>query len=147
MKYRDLKAERDAAIARAIEAERMSMKSEFERLEREFAEERARLLAYQVVLEEDGASFGVYFPRDEDLNNEIKTVPCRSFSYTPRFRWLIPTNLVSAQCLHAFLVRHPEFQLTREVALRLQQAADATTPVPAPVPTRREQRSLRRGGL
>ena len=34
MRYRDLKAERDAAIARAVEAERLSMKSEFDRLER-----------------------------------------------------------------------------------------------------------------
>ena len=44
MRYRDLKKERDDAIARAIEAERMSMKSEFERVEREFALERERLL-------------------------------------------------------------------------------------------------------
>jgi hypothetical protein len=45
MRYRDLKAERDAAIARAVEAERMSMKSEFERVTREFEEEKERLIA------------------------------------------------------------------------------------------------------
>ena len=45
MRYRDLKDERDAAIARAIEAERLSMKSEFDRVTAEFEQERARLLA------------------------------------------------------------------------------------------------------
>jgi hypothetical protein len=45
MRYRDLKDERDAAIARAVEAERMSMRSEFERVTREFEEEKAKLLA------------------------------------------------------------------------------------------------------
>lgn len=45
VRYRDLKQERDDAIARAVEAERLSMKSEFERLEREFEEERVRLQA------------------------------------------------------------------------------------------------------
>jgi len=44
MRYRDLKAERDAAVARAVEAERMSMKSEFERVNREFEKEKAQLL-------------------------------------------------------------------------------------------------------
>jgi hypothetical protein len=43
MRYRDLKAERDAAIARAVEAERMSMKGEFDRVTCEFEEEKARL--------------------------------------------------------------------------------------------------------
>jgi hypothetical protein len=43
MRYRDLKQERDDAIARAVEAERMSMKSEFDRVTREFEEEKARL--------------------------------------------------------------------------------------------------------
>lgn len=55
MRYRDLKAERDAAIARAVEAERLSMKSEFERLEQEFAEERARLHAQ--ISEDTQASY------------------------------------------------------------------------------------------
>lgn len=45
MKYADLKKERDDAIARAVEAERLSMKSEFDRLEAEHAEERKRLAA------------------------------------------------------------------------------------------------------
>ena len=45
MRYRDLKNERDAAIARAIEAERLSMKSEFDRVTAEFEQERTRLLA------------------------------------------------------------------------------------------------------
>ena len=43
MRYRDLKQERDDAIARALEAERLSMKSEFDRVTREFEEEKARL--------------------------------------------------------------------------------------------------------
>jgi hypothetical protein len=43
MKYRDLKNERDAAVARALEAERLSMKSEFERVTEEFEKEKARL--------------------------------------------------------------------------------------------------------
>ena len=48
MRYRDLKDERDAAIARAIEAERLSMKSEFDRVTAEFEQERARLIALAV---------------------------------------------------------------------------------------------------
>jgi hypothetical protein len=35
MRYRDLKQERDEAIARAIEAERLSMKSEVDRIKTE----------------------------------------------------------------------------------------------------------------
>lgn len=45
MRYRDLKAERDEAVARAIEAERLSMKSEFERVTAEFEREKERLAA------------------------------------------------------------------------------------------------------
>jgi carbamate kinase len=45
VRYRDLKDERDAAVARAVEAERLSMKSEFDRVSREFEEEKAALLA------------------------------------------------------------------------------------------------------
>jgi len=45
MRYRDLKDERDAAIARALEAERLSMKSEFDRVTAEFERERDRLIA------------------------------------------------------------------------------------------------------
>lgn len=45
MRYRDLKQERDDAIARAIEAERLSMKSEFDKLTAEFEQEKARLIA------------------------------------------------------------------------------------------------------
>lgn len=44
MKYRDLKDQRDAAVARAIEAERLSMKSEFDRITEEFMLEKAALL-------------------------------------------------------------------------------------------------------
>lgn len=43
MRYHDLKAERDEAIARAIEAERLSMKSEFDRVTAEFEKEKARM--------------------------------------------------------------------------------------------------------
>jgi hypothetical protein len=43
MRYRDLKEERDVAIARAIEAERLSMKSEFDRVTAEFEREKQRL--------------------------------------------------------------------------------------------------------
>lgn len=43
MRYRDLKQERDDAIARAIEAERLSMKSEFDRVTAEFEREKQRL--------------------------------------------------------------------------------------------------------
>jgi hypothetical protein len=48
MRYRDLKQERDDAIARAVEAERLSMKSEFDRVTREFEEERAKFLEHAV---------------------------------------------------------------------------------------------------
>lgn len=44
MKYRDLKKERDDAIARAVEAERLSMKSEFERVTSEFETEKTRMV-------------------------------------------------------------------------------------------------------
>jgi len=49
MKYRDLKNERDAAVARALEAERLSMKSEFDRVVKEFEEEKVRLIALTAV--------------------------------------------------------------------------------------------------
>lgn len=45
MRYRDLKDERDAAIERAKEAERLSMKSEFDKQAAAFEEEKAALLA------------------------------------------------------------------------------------------------------
>lgn len=45
MRYKDLKDQRDAAVARAIEAERLSMKSEFDRVTAEFEAEKARLIA------------------------------------------------------------------------------------------------------
>ncbi len=45
MRYADLKKERDEAIARAIEAERLSMKSEFDKLAAEHEQERFRSLA------------------------------------------------------------------------------------------------------
>jgi hypothetical protein len=45
MKYRDLKDERDAAVARAVEAERLSMKSEFDRVAAEFEREKEQLLS------------------------------------------------------------------------------------------------------
>lgn len=44
MRYRDLKDERDAAIARALEAERLSMRSEFDRVTAEFETEKTRLV-------------------------------------------------------------------------------------------------------
>lgn len=44
MKYRDLKDERDAAVARALEAERLSMKSEFDRVTAEFEREKAQMI-------------------------------------------------------------------------------------------------------
>lgn len=45
MRYSDLKAERDEAVARAIEAERLSMKSEFDRVTAEFEAELKQLRA------------------------------------------------------------------------------------------------------
>jgi hypothetical protein len=54
MRYRDLKDERDAAVARAIEAERLSMKSEFDRVTAEYEEEKAKLIA-QVTEDVQGA--------------------------------------------------------------------------------------------
>lgn len=45
MRYRDLKDERDAAVARALEAERLSMKSEFDRVTAEFEREKAQMTA------------------------------------------------------------------------------------------------------
>lgn len=44
-RYRDLKDERDDAVARALEAERLSMKSEFDRVTAEFEHEKERLLS------------------------------------------------------------------------------------------------------
>lgn len=44
MKYRELKDQRDAAVARAVEAERLSMKSEFDRVTAEFEAEKTRLI-------------------------------------------------------------------------------------------------------
>lgn len=43
MRYRDLKQERDEAVARAVEAERLSMKSEFDRVTAKFEQEKERL--------------------------------------------------------------------------------------------------------
>ena len=45
VRYRDLKNERDAAVARAVEAERLSMKSEFDRVTAEFEREKAQMIA------------------------------------------------------------------------------------------------------
>jgi hypothetical protein len=45
MRYADLKQERDEAIARAVEAERLSMKSEVDRIRAEHETEKADLLA------------------------------------------------------------------------------------------------------
>lgn len=44
MRYRDLKDERDEAVARMLEAERLSMKSEFDRVTAEFEREKSELL-------------------------------------------------------------------------------------------------------
>jgi len=44
MKYRELKDQRDDAIARMLEAERLSMKSEFDRVQAEADAERERLI-------------------------------------------------------------------------------------------------------
>ncbi len=43
MRYADLKRERDEAIARAVEAERLSMKSEVDRLQQAHETEKAAL--------------------------------------------------------------------------------------------------------
>jgi len=45
VRYRDLKEQRDAAIARAIEAERLSMKDEVDRIRAELEAEKAALNA------------------------------------------------------------------------------------------------------
>jgi len=45
MKYSTLKKERDEAIERAVEAERLSMKSEVDRIRLEHAKEKAELQA------------------------------------------------------------------------------------------------------
>lgn len=48
VRYRDLKDERDAAVARAVEAERLSMKSEFDRVTAEFEREKAKMIVLGV---------------------------------------------------------------------------------------------------
>ncbi len=48
MRYRDLKDERDAAVARAVEAERLSMKSEFDRVTAEFEREKTQIIAASI---------------------------------------------------------------------------------------------------
>lgn len=58
MKYSVLKAERDAAIARALEAERLSMKSEVDRIQREAADEKEQLLKQARQDVEDAYALG-----------------------------------------------------------------------------------------
>lgn len=53
MKYRDLKQERDDAIARAIEAERNSRLEELDRVRAEFDRDRAALNARIEELEQE----------------------------------------------------------------------------------------------
>lgn len=85
--------------------------------------EQARLIDYQVMLEEDW--FAVYFPRDEALNAEIKRIPRRRVSTQPRFHWLIPPLSQSVQELQAFLEAHADFQIAPAAQARLVEASQA----------------------
>lgn len=85
-------------------------------------EVQARLIDYQVLLEEQGV-FSVYFPCDEEMNAEIKAIPGWWYAYRPHFHWLIPSNPDSIQAFQAFLVRHPEFQMSPGVEQRLHETS------------------------
>jgi phage host-nuclease inhibitor protein Gam len=73
MRYADLKKERDDAIARAVEAERLPMKSEFDRVVQECEREKARLLelasADKVAAYKQGFMAGM-----KTMSNEFKRV-------------------------------------------------------------------------
>jgi hypothetical protein len=71
MKYRELKDERDAAIARANEAERLSMKSEFDRVTAEFEQEKQRLQE-QAALDRKEAYTRGFCDGIDAMANDIK---------------------------------------------------------------------------
>ncbi|GHP00682.1 hypothetical protein KSF_107290 [Reticulibacter mediterranei] len=72
----------------------------------------------RVVYEQESDSFALYFP-DRVLNAEVKAIPCRSFSYTGGFHWIIAARRNAAGPLRAFLHRH-DFVLSPEAEHRLQ---------------------------
>jgi len=75
MRYRDLKEERDAAVARALEAERLSMKSEFVRITEEFELKRRGLtdswIAATQAAYRDGFNAGIEVMAD-DISDCLK---------------------------------------------------------------------------
>lgn len=83
MRYRDLKEERDAAVARAIEAERLSMKSEFDRVTAEFEREKQRLRE-QVTEDLKAAYLRGFCDGTDAMANDIKRRLERRTALLPR---------------------------------------------------------------
>lgn len=80
---------------------------------------RERASDYRVVFEQESDTFALYFP-DRSLNVHVKTIPCRSFSYTGGFHWVIAADRVAAPPLRAFLTQHGFF-LPPDAEKRLQE--------------------------
>lgn len=72
-----------------------------------------------VVYEPENNAFELYFP-DLALNGEVKSIPCRSHSYTGGFHWIIAAKPPAAGPLRAFLTRHA-FALPADAEQRLQE--------------------------
>jgi hypothetical protein len=94
MRYRDLKQERDDAIARAVEAERMSMKSEFDRVTQEFEEEKARLRA-QARESETESYWRGFNDGLNDAARAIAALPRASSASAERLKQWAPYTLAS----------------------------------------------------
>lgn len=74
---------------------------------------------YRVVFEQASDAFALYFP-DRSLNAEVKSIPCRSYSYTGSFHWIIAARLEALGPLRAFLSRH-QFFIPPDAEQRLQE--------------------------
>ena len=74
---------------------------------------------YRVEYAQEVDSFALYFP-DRLLNAEVKEIPCRSYSYTGGFHWVIEARRNAAGPLRAFLARH-DFAVPTEAERRLQE--------------------------
>ncbi len=89
MRYKDLKEQRDDAIARAIEAERLSMKSEFDRVTAEFEKEKAQLIE-QAKLDKQASYLRGFDDGVDAMANDIS----RRLTYRTALK---PTNLEEAR--------------------------------------------------
>lgn len=71
----------------------------------------------RVELSQD--AFALYFP-DRSLNAEVKMIPCRSYSFTGGFHWIIAARREALGPLRAFLTQH-QFFIHPDVERRLQE--------------------------